>query len=488
MVLKLVVIGLYAAMIIVIGIIGLRKTKSFSDFFLGGGQVGPWMTAFSYGTAYFSAVLFIGFAGKIGWGFGYSGMWIALFNALVGVLGVWGLLGWRIKKMSLEYKVSTMSEFLEKRFDSPFLKLFAALAIFVFLIPYSTAVFMGLSYLFTSNFGIEYWHALVFMGIFTAAYLVLGGYKSMAMIDVIFGMIMTVGVIVLFFSTTSKGGGLSAISAGLTEISPKLTQIVGPPGWWPLFSLVFLTSIAPFAMPQLVQKFYAIKDKRSIKIGMVASTFFALLIGGIAYFIGSTTRLFMSPQATPAAFNEAGKPIFDRLMPELLTNIIPESLSVLILLLILSASMSTLAALVLISSSSFTKDFYNGFINKNVSDQKLTRLMRWTSAFFILLSVVLAYLNVDTIVTILGVSWGAIGSVFLGPFVWGLFTGNKVVNKVGAISASILGLGTCLYLAFTGMSSPEAGTIGMMVSLILPPIATLIATPFTNREMKPMNQ
>jgi solute:Na+ symporter, SSS family len=486
MVLKLVVIGLYAVMILVIGVIGLRKTKSFSDFFLGGGQVGPWMTAFSYGTAYFSAVLFIGFAGKIGWGFGYSGMWIALFNALLGVLGVWGIMGWRIKKMSLEYKVSTMSEFLEKRFDSPFLKLFAALAIFVFLIPYSTAVFMGLSYLFTSNFGIEYWHALVFMGLFTAAYIVLGGYKSMAMIDVIFGIIMTVGVIVLFFSTIAKGGGIAAITAGLTKISPKLTEVVGPPGWWPLFSLIFLTSVAPFAMPQLVQKFYAIKDKRSIKIGMVASTFFALLIGGIAYFIGATTRLFMNTQTTPAAFNEAGKPIFDRLMPELLTNVIPESLSVLILLLILSASMSTLAALVLISSSSLTKDFYNGFINKNVSDQKLTLLMRWASAFFVLLSVVLAYMNVETIVTILGVSWGAIGSVFLGPFVWGLFTSKKVVNKTGAISASILGLGTCLILAFTGMPSPGAGTIGMMVSLLVPPIATRVISPIFSWVIKPM--
>jgi len=472
MVVKIAVIALYAAMIIVIGVIGLKKTRSFSDFFLGGGNVGPWMTAFSYGTAYFSAVLFIGFAGKIGWGFGFSGMWIALFNGLIGVLGVWWIMGWKIKQMSVQYKVATMSEFLEKRYNSPFLKLLAALSIFVFLIPYSTAVFMGLSYLFTSNFGIEYWHALAFMGMFTGIYLVLGGYKSMAMIDVIFGVIMVVGVVVLFFATTAKGGGMAAISSKLTAINPKLTEAVGPPGLWPLFALIFLTSVAPFAMPQLVQKFYAIKDKRSVRIGMVASTFFALLIGGVAYYIGSTTRIFMSPEGTPAAFDGA-KPLFDRLMPELLTNVIPESLSVLILLLILSASMSTLAALVLISSSSFAKDFYNGFINKTLEDKKLTQLMRATSGFFILLSVLLAYMNVNTIVTILGVSWGAIGSVFLGPFVWGLFGSEKIANKYGAISSAFLGLGACLILAATGMSSPEAGTIGMMVSLAVNPLVSL---------------
>lgn len=479
MTLKIIVIALYALMIIAVGIIGLRKTKSFNDFFLGGGNVGPWMSAFSYGTAYFSAVLFIGFAGKIGWDFGFSGLWIAFFNAFVGVLGVWALFGWRIKKMSSEYGVSTMSEFLEKRYGSPFFKLLASIVIFVFMIPYSAAVFMGLSYLFTSSFGIDYGYALLFMGIFTSVYLVLGGYKSMAIIDMIFGIIMVLGVIILYFSTISKGGGLVNITESLSAIKPGLTEIVGPPGWWPLFSLVFLTSVAPFAMPQLVQKFYAIRDKRSIKTGMVASTVFALLIGGVAYFIGSTTRLFITPENTAIAFKD-GVPIFDRLMPEMLTNVIPQGLSIIILLLMLSASMSTLAALVLISSSSFSKDFYSGFINKNISDKSLTLMMRVMSVFFVFLSVALAYMNIDSIVAILGVSWGAIGSFFLGPFVWGLFT--KTANRFGALSSGILGLGTCLVLYFTGMPSPQAGTIGMLTSLVINPIFSFIGNKVALRE------
>ena len=474
MVIKLIVIALYAAMIIIIGIIGLRKTRSFNDFFLGGGNIGPWMTAFSYGTAYFSAVLFIGFAGKIGWNFGYSGLWIALFNALVGVLLVWGVFGWKIKQISITYNVSTMSEYLEKRYKSPFLKLSGSFVIFIFMIPYSAAVFMGLSYLFTSNFNLEYWHALFFIGIFTASYIVLGGYKSMAMIDMIFGIIMTGGVIILYFSTVDAGGGMTMITNTLHAIEPKLTQAVGPPGLWPLFSLIFLTSVAPFAMPQLVQKFYAIRDKRSIRIGMIASTFFALLIGGVAYYIGSTTRIFLSPEDAGFAhiFNE-GVPIYDRLMPELLAKVIPESLSVIILLLILSASMSTLAALVLISSSALTKDFYHGFINKNASDKRLTRLMRYASAFFVLLSVMLAWLDLDSIVAILGISWGALGSFFLGPFIWGILW--KKSNKTGALASAFLGLACCLVLYATGMSSPSAGTIGMMVSLALNPVVSLLS-------------
>lgn len=476
---KIIVVSLYAIMIIVVGLIGLRKTKSFNDFFLGGGKVGPWMSAFSYGTAYFSAVLFVGFAGKVGWEFGFSGLWIALFNAAAGVFLVWAVLGWRIKKMSVELGVTTLSEFLEKRYNSPLFKLLSAVVIFVFMIPYSAAVFMGLSYLFTVNFGIGYGYALIFMGLLTSVYLVMGGYKSMAMIDMIFGIIMTAGVIILFFSTLNTGGGLSAITQSLNNVEPKLTDFIGPPGFWPLFSLVFITSVAPFAMPQLIQKFYAIRDRKAVRTGMVASTFFALLIGGVAYFVGSTTRIFLSPAETPDAFSN-GAPLFDRLMPELLTNVVPHGLSVVILLLILSASMSTLAALVLISSSSFSKDFYAGFINKKVSDNKLTGMMRYMSAFFVFLSVLLAWMNIDSIVAILGISWGAIGSFFLGPFVWGLF--STKVNRFGALSSGIIALTLCLLLYIKGIPSPQAGTIGMLASLVINPVFSFLSSKLSSCE------
>ena len=473
MLLKLVVIGLYALMIIAVGIISLRKTRTFKDFALGGGNVGPWMTAFSYGTAYFSAVLFIGYAGQLGWSFGMSAIWVAGANSAVGVFCVWFLLGRRIKSASVKYGVSTLSEYLEKRYGSSFLKLAASIVIFIFMIPYTAAVFMGLSYLFTSSFGINYNYVLLFMGLFTAIYMVLGGYKSMALIDVIFGIIMVASVCILYAGTLRAGNGMQNIISSLNAINPRLTAAAGPPGVWPLFSLVFLTSVAPFAMPHLMQKFIAIKDDRSIRIGMGVSTGFAAIIGFVAYFVGSTTRIFLNPVKFPELFTAEGAPIFDRLMPGLLNSIIPGGLSVIILLLILSASMSTLASLVLLSSSTFAKDFYAGFINREVKDRSLTILMRVMSAVFILLAVLLAFLNIDSIVAILGVSWGAIGSFFLGPFVWGLI--SRRVNRAGAMSSAFGGLAVCLFLYFSGMPSPQAGTIGMLVSLAVNPVVSLIA-------------
>jgi SSS family solute:Na+ symporter len=470
MILKISVLAAYVLTIVAIGIFRGRKTESFHDFFLGGGNIGPWMTAFTYGAAYFSAVLFIGFSGKIGWQFGYSGVWIAVGNGLIGVLAVWALLGWRVKKMAQESGVATMAEYFEKRYQSKFMKIFSSLAIFVFFIPYSAAVFIGLSYLFQLNFGTEFWQALVFMGLFTAIYMVLGGYKSMTMVDVFFGILMLAGGGVVIFSTLGKAGGLAAATAKLAAIDPKLTAVVGPPGWWPLFCMVFLTSVAPFAMPQLVQKFYAVKDRKAIRAGMWISTAFALILSTVAYFSGSLARLFLTPENAPGAFAN-GKPVFDALVPELFAKVVPPSFIIFILLLILSASMSTLAALVLISSSSVAKDLYAGFINPKVSDRSLIRMMRWLSAFFIVLSVIFAYFRPATIVSILGISWGAIGAVFLGPFVWGLF--SKGANRFGAIASSVLALAVCMAMYLGGRPSPEAGTVGMMVSFVTTPLFSL---------------
>ncbi len=473
MLLNYLAVGAYATLIIIIGLKGMKKTTTYNDFLLGGGKVGPWMTAFSYGTAYFSAVLFIGFAGKLGWGFGLSALWIALGNTIIGVFGVWFLLGNRIKTVTHSLGVKTMPEYLEARYKSPFLKGFTALAIFVFFIPYTAAVFMGLSYLFESTFQLPYTWILLFMGLFTGIYMIMGGYKSMAMIDVIFGIIMTIGVIVLLWFNIRKGGGVPDIVSSLKAIEPKLVTPVGPPGIIPLVSIIFLTSIAPFAMPQLLQKFYAIRDKKAVRTGMIASSVFALLVTGTAYFTGALTRIFLSPAGSPGAFTTAGTPVFDALIPELLTTVIPAALTVIILLLVLSASMSTLAALVLISSSTVTKDFYHGFINRNASDKTLTKLGRLSSGFFIIISMLLAWFKPAVIVTILSISWGAIASVFLGPFIWGLFSKN--LGKSGAISSSIIGLGSCLFLFFSWGSSrvPQAASTGMLVSLTVPIIFLL---------------
>ncbi|MCD6327946.1 sodium/solute symporter [bacterium] len=473
---KIVTLVLYVGVILFIGYRSMKKTKTFGEFFLANRSVGPWLTAFTYGTAYFSAVLIIGFAGKIGWGFGLSSMWVALGNTVIGTFLVWKLLGVRIMRASQKLGVQTMPEFLEARYDSRFLKAYSAVCIFVFLIPYSASVYMGLSYLFQINFNVPYEYVLFGMALLTALYLTMGGYKAVTIVDIFQGMIMIAGIIVMVLMFTDNAGGFAKILTTLDSIDPKLTSLWGPPGWLSIMALVFLTSVAPFAMPQLIQKFYGIKDEKSVKIGTIVATAFALIITFGAYYSGALTRVFISADKYSGLF-EGGKPAVDKFMPVMIRDFVPELLGVIILLLVFAASMSTLAALVLVSSSSIVKDLYQGFINRDAGERKLLLPMRIACIVAIILSVILALKRPVIIVTMLSISWGAVASVFLAPFVYGLLW--KRATKLSAIISSFAGLGTTLIWYALSESTklvPLIASAGMIVSLVILPVVVLIQT------------
>ncbi|MDR1748444.1 MAG: sodium transporter, partial [Spirochaetaceae bacterium] len=158
---SLVLLLVFLVMMISVGVWGMRKTATLNDFFLGGRNSGPWISAFAYGTTYFSAVVFIGFAGKQGWLFGLNALWIGIGNAVLGAMLAWVILARRTRRMTQNLNVMTMPEFLEARYGSAHMKMFAAVLIFVFLLPYSASVFKGLGHLFESTFNISYDFALI---------------------------------------------------------------------------------------------------------------------------------------------------------------------------------------------------------------------------------------------------------------------------------------------------------------------------------------
>ena len=173
-------IGLFVLVMIGIGFYSMRRTRNVSDFFLGGRNVGPWISAFAYGTTYFSAVLFIGYAGGQGFAFGLPVIWVALGNAFFGCLLAWLVLARKTRAMTEHLNVMTMPEFLEARYDSRLFKIVGALIIFIFMIPYSGSVFSGLSFLFVNVLNVDYGVALAFMTVLTAVYLLMGGYFAVA--------------------------------------------------------------------------------------------------------------------------------------------------------------------------------------------------------------------------------------------------------------------------------------------------------------------
>lgn len=473
---NLVLVILYVLLMVGIGFVSMKKTSTLQDFFLGGRQMGAWVSAFAYGTTYFSAVLFIGYAGKIGWGFGLSAVWIGVGNALLGSLLAWLVLAKKTRDMTHRLNASTMPEFFEKRYGSKALKIFSALIIFIFLVPYSASVYAGLSYLFTSILHIDYVYCMLFMAILTAVYLVLGGYMATVMTDFIQGIIMIFGVLLMigFVVMNPEVGGLMGGITKLRQIpgdGPQLVSVFGGSNWVTLLSLIVLTSFGSWGLPQMIHKFYAIRDEKAISKATIVSTGFAAVIGCGAYFVGSFGRLFLDNKLPMVN----GKTNFDMIMPELLQAALPDVMLSIILLLVLSASMSTLASIVLTSSSAIAIDLVEGSMFPNMKKEKTMLLMRILCLVFIVFSFIVAY-KPNAILVLMSFSWGTVAGSFIGPFLFGLYW--KGTTKLGAWAGMLGGFLTSVILAIisnlNASQAPMFGMIAMIVSVVTVPVVSII--------------
>jgi SSS family solute:Na+ symporter len=475
----LMALGVFFLLMVLVGIWGMKKTTTLSDFFVGGRSIGPWFSAFAYGTTYFSAVIFIGFAGKIGWGFGLNALWIAAGNAIIGSLLAWLVLGRRTRRMTMNLGALTMPEFLQERYEGKYIKMWSAILIFIFLIPYSASVFKGLAYLFEVNLNITYDMALLLMIGMTGVYLVMGGYFAVVMTDFIQGIVMLVGAAAMLWVIVQNGGGLTGSVSAIIQAHAQHVPAAKQPSMLLLASLVFMTSFGAWGMPQMVQKFYSIKDESMITKAAIVTFLFATVITVAAYFIGASAHIFFDK--VPVV---NGVPAFDRIIPQLLIQQLPGFLMVVIMLLVLSASMSTLASLILVGASAIAVDLHKGYMDPDVSKEKSVILMRVLSAAFIILSFFIARYQFTFIVTLMALSWGVIAGAFLAPYVYGLFW--KGATRTGVVAGMITGvvLGVTLFFMWGQDKSPMASCVAMIVPFFVIPLVSKFTRPPSHKTLE----
>jgi len=461
-----------------VGIYTRKQASSVDGFVLGGRSVGPWLTAFAYGTSYFSAVVFVGYAGQFGWKYGLSSTWIGVGNAIIGSLLAWMVLGRRTKLMTQHIESRTMPDFFGTRFQDQGLRVAASIIAFVFLIPYTAGVYKGISTLFEMGFGIPYEYCVVIMAILTAVYVILGGYKATAMNDFIQGVIMLFGIMAIIIAVLNVQGGFSAAVSKLAmlpsddnpAVNGRFATWFGPDPW-NLLGVVILTSLGTWGLPQMVGKFYSITDESAIKRGTVISTVFAFIVAGGCYFLGGFGRLFGMPPVLPN-----GKLAFDSIVPSMLVTL-PDVLIALVVLLVLSASMSTLASLVLTSSSTMTLDLIyrdkkslpgeveEGSIDDIVAEKIERRkvvVMRVLIMFFIAISLLIALNPPTFIAQLMGISWGALAGAFLAPFMLGLYW--RGVTTMAVWSCFMWGVGITVVNMLIGnpINPINCGAIAMV--------------------------
>ncbi|MBQ4051477.1 MAG: sodium:solute symporter, partial [Oscillospiraceae bacterium] len=349
MFIKVSMLVVFFSVMIGIGLYCHKNATDVNGFVLGGRSVGPWLTAFAYGTSYFSAVVFVGYAGQFGWKYGISATWAGIGNAILGSLLAWAVLGRRTRVMTQHLDSATMPEFFGKRFGCEKLKLCASAIIFIFLIPYTASLYNGLSRLFGMAFDIDYSICVVVMAILTGIYVIAGGYMATAINDFIQGIIMIVGIVAVIAAVLNANGGFLQALKSLSQVTdPSITDMPGAfasffgPDPVNLAGVVILTSLGTWGLPQMVQKFYAIKNEGAINKGMIISTVFAIIVAGGCYFLGGFGRLY-SDKIDIAANG------YDSVVPTMLSGL-PTILIAVVVILVLSASMSTLSSLVLTSS------------------------------------------------------------------------------------------------------------------------------------------
>lgn len=497
MIITLCMIVCFFALMIYIGIRSRKHASDINGFVLGSRSVGPWLSAFAFGTSYFSAVIFVGYAGQFGWNFGLASTWIGLGNAFIGSLLAWSVLGRRTRIMTQHLSCKTMPEFFGTRFESKKLKITASVITFVFLIPYTASLFNGLSRLFSMAFeGVDYSVCVIVMAVLTGIYVLVGGYMATAINDFIQGLIMLVGIVAVIAAVIKQNDGMSAAIEELATGANGGWEYASFLGPQPVFLLivVILTSLGTWGLPQMVAKFYAIKNEESIKTGTVISTLFAIVVAGGCYFLGGFGRLYDVDVAAEG---------YDAIIPQMLSSLTPVLIGVVIVL-VLSASMSTLSSLVLTSASTVTLDFIEPVSKKELGEKKKMLIIRAFIVVFIAVSAVIAIYQARSqnlfIAQMMGVSWGALAGAFLAPFLYGLY--YKKTTKAAVLTCFVYGVGLEIFQLFVSVgwvdisevpvinfiftNSLYSGVFAMVGGLIILPVVSLLTQKTCPREVEKM--
>ena len=454
-ILYLVVLLVYFGVMIFIGVRTRASARSVQGFVLGGRSVGPWLSAFAYGTSYFSAVIFIGYAGQFGWNFGIAATWIGVGNAVIGSLLAWAVLGRRTRIMTRQLDSATMPDYFGKRFGDDKLKIAASVIVFVFLIPYTASLYKGLGSLFTIAFDIPYFVCIIVMAVVTAVYVLIGGYMATVWNDFVQGIIMLVGIIVIIAAVLMNFGGFTEAINSLSQISAggqegAYTSFFGP-DLYGLIMVVILTSLGTWGLPQMVQKFYSVKTDGGVRIGMFISTRFAVIVAGGCYFLGGFGRLLDSANI----YDANGGLLFDEIVPEMINSLGMPVIMALVLVLVVAASMSTLSSLVMSSSSTITLDLIKGGVKKDLSHKGQMSLIRIFVALFIVISAVIAIVydefGLSFIAQMMGVSWGALAGAFLAPYLYSLYW--KRTTKASCYACFVFGVAISLVALVISMNA-----------------------------------
>jgi len=407
--LSLACVAVYLGILVRHAVVAYRHVNSLEDYIVAGRSLGGWVIAFSFYATFMSTNTFIGAAGK-SWKYGL--VWCASGVVFVGLCGVsWLVVAPRFVPLTRSYQSLTVADFLGHRYCSPLVRRCAAVIVVLASVIYLVAIFKGASIALETALSIPYFWSVILVFAVVTSYTLVGGFESVVLTDALQGLLMLLGAVGLLTALVIAGGGPSPIIETVRQQDPLLVSWPGPTSLWTVFGISLAVGIKFLVEPRQLSRFYGLRDSNAARLAacvapvIVLITYFCLLpLGALAH----------------AVIPQGAIESTDHVVPYLLerTQLFGPLMSSLFLVVLLSAAMSSIDSVLLVTASSIEHDL----ISPNAGDlQAVNRTRCWVVAVSAATTIAAVNPRVDDIVTVTSLSGSLYGACFLGPLVLGLY-------------------------------------------------------------------
>ncbi len=480
MLVYVIVLVAYLGLLVAIGIVTSGRSRHVGDFAIGGRSVGPWVTALSFVAAYYSSVVIIG-GGAFGWKFGLSTLWVGAGNVLIGTTLAWIILGRRVRRFTENLDAMTLPGFFAGRYRSAEARIFSAATTALFLIIYNVSVLKGMANSFEVLMDLPYWAGVVISGVVILFYTAVGGYLAVVYTSFVQALVMITALLFLTFMSLQKVGGMTALVHKLNTVDPGLVNTPGVWGWAGLISFTLIVSLGTWGMPQLLVRFYSIKNDKMLRLGTVIVTVGAS-VALLPYLNGAVARVLV-PELASA----------DQAIPALTALVLNDWGGALFLAGVVAAGMSTFAGVLIIISSSMVRDVWVHGLKRELSPAAELKANRYMSLGVGVISLLIALKPPALVLVLTAFSWAVIASTNLWPLLFGLYwkrTSARATfwSMILAVTAALVWqawphLGWLPALP-SGLAGIHGFVVGTSVGLVVIVVGTWLGKPAPTEAVK----
>lgn len=441
--------ALFAFVFLILGYLGYRQTKTAEDYFVAGRKMGAVLIAFSYGATFISAVALIGFSG-IASVYGLSILWLAFLNIFVGIFIAFVVYGLRTRKMGLSLKAMTLPELLGNRFNSVKLQQVSGLIIGIFMVAYTSAVFLAIASLFQVTFAIPYWLCVVIFTLIVGIYLIVGGSYAVMWTHAVQAIVMLVGMIILTVGVYVMLGGIGPAHEAAATLTPEMLKSIGSPAatqapngltsmppflsmpFMMVLTLIFGVGIGVLAQPQLIMRYLSAKNDKALRLAVPYGGLFILLMTFTAFSIGPLCNVLMYRNNITYPTKEVAGIITanpDAVVPTIINQLFPSWFIIIFLFAILAAAMSTAAALFHTAGAAIGRDVYEKSTKKQFSPEKSIFITRIATIVIVIATLIISLNPLDVVAYMTAFFFGLMACTFLAPYTLMLYW--KRTNRMG---------------------------------------------------------